>query len=127
LIPTIFLMTVPIVVEMLAAAGVAVALFGFPFKWGLVLGMGLTDMSKAVAVPCAIDLTAKRLSTEQGIPSVILFSGPTNGVISLVLFYIILRSIPEMDDNKESEALSAAHGPLEVHHGRTKKRKRKVR
>uniref|UniRef100_A0A914EJ96 Cation/H+ exchanger domain-containing protein n=1 Tax=Acrobeloides nanus TaxID=290746 RepID=A0A914EJ96_9BILA len=103
----------PSTFESLGIALLAFFLFKMDPIFGLLLGFLLSAVSPAVVVPEIIDVQAKGLGVEQGIPTLVLASCTINDVYAITLFTVTLSMVKFGHVDMQSILLTTVRAPLE--------------
>ena len=103
----------PNLVEAAVDAAIAVALFGMPWTWGLMLGFIISAVSPAVVVPSLLRLQDEGFGTRKGIPTLVLAAASFDDVLSISGFGICL-GLSFSQQQSSSLAWDILRAPTEV-------------
>lgn len=81
---------IPNIAETVAIAALCVAIFSWPWAWGLAAGFVLSAVSAAVVVPTLLRLQELGYGVEQGIPTTLLAASAIDNVFSISAFGVAL-------------------------------------
>uniref|UniRef100_A0AC34GZ28 Cation/H+ exchanger domain-containing protein n=1 Tax=Panagrolaimus sp. ES5 TaxID=591445 RepID=A0AC34GZ28_9BILA len=106
----------PCTFEAFTVAILSMLLFNISFWFGLLLGFILGTVTTAVTVPAMLDLQAKNLGSEQGIPTLINAASSFDDVYALTWVSVLLSSIKldSGDDENHSHLLTIVFALFEV-------------
>ncbi|KAI4466975.1 sodium/hydrogen exchanger family [Holotrichia oblita] len=84
---------VPVAAEVVGIAVASYFLLGFPWLWGILLGLLLAAVSPAVIIPCLFELQDMGYGVNKGIHTLVIAASTINDIICIALFGIMIGLI----------------------------------
>ncbi|GJQ80798.1 hypothetical protein Trydic_g9389 [Trypoxylus dichotomus] len=87
------LAVVPVAAEVIGIAVAAHFLLGFPWLWGVLVGLLLAAVSPAVIIPCLFELQDMGYGVNKSIHTLVIAASTINDIICIALFGIVVGLI----------------------------------
>ena len=84
---------IPASFEAVLNAWSATAIFGMDWKWGMLLGFTLCDVSPAVTTPLLLDFHLQGFGVKKGIPTILLAAGVHTSVYAIIMYSIMFTFV----------------------------------
>ncbi|KAK9687709.1 Sodium/hydrogen exchanger family [Popillia japonica] len=84
---------VPVAAEVIGITVASYLLLGFPWLWGILLGLLLAAVSPAVIIPCLFELQDMGYGVNKGIHTLVIAASTINDIICIALFGIMIGLI----------------------------------
>jgi NhaP-type Na+/H+ or K+/H+ antiporter len=84
---------IPASFEAVLNAWSATAVFGMDWKWAMLLGFTLCDVSPAVTTPLLLDFHLQGFGVKKGIPTILLAAGVHTSVYAIIMYSIMFTFV----------------------------------